>query len=245
MMDEKAKYTQEFFNDIYPSGQLSRLSINWWSVRFYALLSKRILGKKKGRILDVGCGLPFILARLEKEHETWGMDVSPYALERGKEISPRSKIFAADMEQGIPAEIPRDYFDLVLAKYIFEHLKNPGEAMRQCVELLKKGGIILISVPNMDSPGRRWKGEEWFAIKDETHLSLLSPDQWLSLVRGNHLRVERYFSDGFWDIPYIKKVPQWLQYPIFSIPCAIEVFFVWPFLPPKYGENIIIIARKI
>lgn len=244
-MNEEEKFTQDYFDEVYPLGHLKKYSINWWSIRFYALLSRRILGKRKARILDVGCGLPYILARLEERYETWGMDISSYTVERGKEIAPRSKIFASNMEEGIPEEIPRDYFDLVLAKYLFEHLRDPGEAIRRCVDLLRRDGIFLISVPNMESAGRRWKGEEWYAYKDETHVSLLSPDQWLSLVKGNGLRVERYFSDGYWDVPYLKKVPQLLQYFIFSIPCAIEVLLAWPFIPPKFGENIIIIARKV
>lgn len=243
-MEKGVKYNQEFYSEIYPSGRLKRFSINWWSVRFYALLAKRILGRKKAKIFDAGCGLPFILSRLEKMYETWGMDLSPYAIEKGKEISPSSRIFSADIEKGIPSEIPRNYFDLIIAKYIFEHLNNPEEAIHQCTQLLRNDGRMIISVPNMDSPGKRWKREDWFATKDETHLSLLSPDKWLALVRKNDLCIEKFFSDGFWDIPYIKIIPQWIQYFIFSIPCAIEVFFAWPFIPPKYGENIIIIARK-
>ncbi len=245
MMDAEDKYSQDFFDEIYPSGYLKKFSINWWSVRFYALLSQRLLGKRKARVFDFGCGLPFILARLEKRYETWGMDISPYAIEKGKDIAPRSKILAANLEEEIPERVPRNFFDLILAKYIFEHLRDPGEAMHRCTELLRQGGVLLTSVPNMESAGRRWKGEEWYAFKDKTHISLLSPEQWLSLVKKNGLHVEQYFSDGYWDIPYLKKVPQWLQYFIFSIPCAIEVFFVWPFIPPRYGENIIIIARKV
>ncbi|MEW5806847.1 MAG: methyltransferase domain-containing protein [Acidobacteriota bacterium] len=245
-----ARYTEEFYEEIYPSGELRRFSVNWWSVRFYALLVQRSLKKigiegRQPRVFDAGCGLPFILARLEKGCETWGMDISEYAIERGRLIAPRSKLFKGDIEEGIPESISRNYFDLVISKYIFEHLKEPEEAIRRCCDLLAHGGRIIISVPNMESPMRYLKKEDWFAVKDKTHVSLLAPAEWLAIVRRSGMKVERSFSDGFWDVPYVKFLPCWLQYPIFSLPCAVEVLLAYPILPPKWGENIIIIASKV
>ncbi len=237
-------YTKDFYEHIYPSGKLKRFSINWWSVRFYALLADRELKGRRGKIFDVGCGIPFILARLEGKHETWGMDLSEYALEKASEVAPQSKLFLASIEDGVAAGVPRNYFDLVIAKYILEHLKKPEEALAHCHDLLAPRGRIIISVPNMRSPMRKLKKEEWFAVKDATHVSLLMPSQWIDCVRSSGFEIKKIFSDGFWDVPYVPFLPKWLQYPLFSIPCALEVFFAYPMLPAGWGENIIIIAEK-
>lgn len=242
MIDNSA-YTETFYENIYPSGQLKKFSINWWSVRFYALIADRIL-RKPGRICDAGCGLPFILSRLEKKHETWGIDISEYAHEHGKAIAPGSKIFRADIENGIPDEVPKGYFDLVMAKYLLEHLENPGKAIGHFYDLVVSGGFLLIAVPNTKSPMRRVKKENWFALKDKTHVSLLAPCQWEDLIKNSGFNQRQVFADGFWDVPYVNFLPNWLQYIIFSVPCAIEVFFARPMLPRQWGENIIIIAKK-
>jgi SAM-dependent methyltransferase len=245
IMMSETEFKKEYYEKIYPSGELKKTSINWWSVRFYALLSEKILKGRRGKILDIGCGIPFILARLEKEHETWGMDISGYAHEKGKAVAPRSRLFLSNIEEGVPAGIPGNYFDLIISKYIFEHLRNPEEVLVRCCALLAPGGRIIISVPNTESPVRKLKKDEWFGVTDTTHVSLLEPHEWTDMVKRNNLRIEKIFSDGFWDVPYVKFIPKWLQYPLFSIPSAIEVFLAYPMLPPKWGENIIIIARKV
>ena len=243
-MIDKTSYTKTFYDNIYPSGQLKKFSINWWSVRFYALIAERLLNGTPGRIFDAGCGIPFVLARLERKHETWGMDISEYAITQAKKVAPKSIIFNADIEEGIPSEIPRGYFDLVMAKYLFEHLKDPGQAISLCYSLLASGGRLLISVPNMQSPMRKIKKDNWFANKDKTHISLLEPYEWKELIKNCGFKMRRVFSDGFWDIPYLNFFPNWLQYLVFSVPCAVEVFFALPLLPWRWGENIIIIAVK-
>ena len=96
----------------------------------------------------------------------------------------------------------------------------------------------------MGSPGRRLKGDQWFAYLDETHCSLLEPEEWLEAARQAGLTVERSFSDGLWDVPYIKGVPRLLQYGIFSIPTIVVVLFASTILPVSWGENLIVIARK-
>jgi hypothetical protein len=96
----------------------------------------------------------------------------------------------------------------------------------------------------MESPGRRLKGDDWFAFGDETHCSLLSPAQWRRLTREAGLETEAEFSDGLWDVPYLKRVPATLQYPLFSLPCIATVLLARPFLPAKRGENLIVLARR-
>ena len=125
-----------------------------------------------------------------------------------------------------------------------EHLPEPGRALRQLAALLAPGGFLVYSVPNMESPGRRFKGDDWFGFGDETHVSLLEPEEWLDLTGKAGLEAETVFSDGLWDMPYLKGVPSILQYPIFSLPCMAAVLLARPILPASWGENIIVKARR-
>jgi SAM-dependent methyltransferase len=220
-------------------------SINWWSVRFYALLCRRLLERTGGRrLLDVGCAHGYVLARLEGRYETVGIDLSGYATRQARDNAPRSRILRGDLLGELPAEIAAGGFDVILAKYVLEHIDAPGQALERLAGLLAPGGRLLYSVPDTTSPGRRFKGERWFALLDETHVSLLAPHEWLALTDRAGLLVERRFSDGLWDVPYVRGVPRLLQYPLFSLPTIVSTFFAWPIIPAGWGENLIVVARR-
>ncbi|MBP7145902.1 MAG: class I SAM-dependent methyltransferase [Acidobacteria bacterium] len=234
----------EYYRRVFGLDELRRFNMHWWSVRFYALLAQRLLRRGGGRrVFEVGCAHGYTLARLERRFETFGIDISEYAIERARTTAPRSRVWSADIAGPLPQEIERGGFDLVLAKYVLEHLPRPADALRRIAGLLAPGGALLYSVPDTTSPGRRLKRDQWFALKDETHVSLLEPSAWLELTRGAGLTVERVFSDGLWDVPYVRGVPRLLQFGMFSVPTMVSVLFAAPIIPAGWGENLIVIAR--
>lgn len=238
-------FGQEYYQRVFGLDDMRRFNMHWWSVRFYALLARRLLRRRKGRrLLDVGCAHGYTLARLEREFETVGIDISEYAIRRAGEVAPRSRVFAADIAGELPAEVACGRFDLILAKYVLEHLPDPRAALVRLAGLLAPGGALLYSVPDTTSPGRRFKGDRWFGLLDETHVSLLDPPRWLELTRAAGLEVERRFSDGLWDVPYLRGVPRLVQYALFSGPTIVSVFFARPLIPAGCGENLIVVARR-
>jgi SAM-dependent methyltransferase len=195
-------------------------------------------------MLEIGCGHGFVLARLEKQYETFGVDISSYAVSRAAEFAPRSNCAVANIEHGFPAHLAPGSFDLVMAKYVFEHLRDPGAAMRRAAAMLRPGGMLFISVPYTGSLGARMKGADWYANKDPTHCSLLGRAEWLRLAANAGLVIERESADGWWDVPYVKWLPSWLQLPCVIAPTALACLSGRPILPPRWGENVLIFARK-
>ena len=243
----KNDYSEHYFKGTYGSCGLKKFGIHWWSVRMYASIADRWLRRICGkRVLEVGCGHGFMLSRLEHKYETFGVDISEYAITQAARFAPKSRCFIADIEQELPIELKRGTFDLVIAKYVFEHLRNPLAAMKRIVALLQPQGLVLFSVPNTESIGSRRKGKRWYAHKamDTTHWSLLTPDTWLRIVRDAGLRVLKEFSDGYWDLPYIQWLPTWVQFPIFMGPTALACLTGREILPARFGENILVIAEK-
>lgn len=238
-------FGKDYYERAYGLDEMRRFNMHWWSVRFYALIARRLLRAQGGRrVLEVGCAHGYTLARLEDEFETVGFDVSDYAIERSKSIAPRSTTLVAAMGEELPAEIEEGGFDLVLAKYVLEHLPDPGAALGHIARLLAPGGILLYSVPDMRSPSRARRGDEWYAFQDETHVSLLEAGEWLKLTLAAGLELERTFSDGVWDMPWIRGVPSILQYPLFCLPTIVSVFLARPMIRAGRGENLIVVARK-
>jgi len=235
---DEAYYRETFGRDMIRAG-----SVAWWSIRFYAKLAERLLRARGGRrALDLGCAHGHLLARLAGKFETWGVDVSEYAVQRSRELAPRSRIVLGDLARGIPPTLGETAFDVIVARYVLEHLEDPAALLREMAGRLSTSGAALISVPNTASPGRRFKGEAWFGFRDPTHVSLWPPERWIEETRLAGLRVDRIFSDGLWDVPYVKGVPAALQYALFSVPAAAQVLAARPMLPLSWGENLILIA---
>lgn len=242
---QSGRYDEGYFTHVYPSRALSPFSINWWSARFYARFCRRILGKSGGRrVLEVGCGQGFIAADLATRFDVFGLDLSPFAIEQAGRQAPRARFFVADITGDLPPEVARGGFDLILARYVLEHLAAPSEALVRLAALLAPGGHLVFAVPNMKSPGRRLKGENWFGFRDPTHVSLLEPERWLDLTREVGLTVSCAFSDGLWDVPYRAHVPRLIQYLFFSLPTIATVLLGRPLVPPERGENLIVMARR-
>lgn len=243
--ENEPSFGQEYYQRVFGLDDMRRFNMHWWSVRFYALLSRRLLHRCGGRrMLDVGCAHGYTLAWLERDFETVGIDISEYAIQRAREHAPRSKVFSGDIAGELPEDVSRGGFDLILAKYVLEHLPDPAEALRRLAGLLSPGGALLFSVPDTTSPGRKYKGDRWFGLLDETHVSLLDPPRWLTLTREAGLTIETCFSDGLWDVPYLARVPRLFQYALFSGPTILSVLFARPLIPAGRGENLIVVARK-
>ena len=241
------KYGEKYFKDTYGNEGLKKFGPHWWAVRWYAKMVDRCLRDMGGkRVLEIGCGHGFMLGRLEKKYSTFGIDISTYAIEQTARFAPESTCAVANIEDGVPPQLERSGFDVIVLKYVFEHLQDPLQAMRRVGALLNPGGILLISVPNTESLGAARKGTTWFAHPDTdpTHCSLFSPSRWLEVVRESGLEICKESADGHWDIPYFKWLPKWVHYPLFLGPTALACLSGRAILPPRFGENLLIFARK-
>lgn len=226
----------------YARVSFRRFSQYWWSNRFYAALARRF-GPRRGRLLEVGCGLGHLLARLQDRFEAVGIDVNAAALREAARLARRSRL-----EQGSAEDLGRfgdGSFSVVIAKHVVEHLSRPESAMAEFGRVLSPGGILILATPNLDSPMHARKKQAWVGYRDPTHISLRPPAVWLDSVRRSGMDPVRTYSDGFWDPPYVPWVPIPLQKILFGLPGGIQAILCLPFLPPGWGETLIVIARRV
>ena len=98
-------------------------------------------------VLDVGCGdgghYGRLLAAMASEYH--GLDVSEIAVEAAK----RSGILAQQHDLQSPFPYTDDSFDLVLCIEVLEHVFEPARALLEMGRVLRPGGHILLSVPNV------------------------------------------------------------------------------------------------
>ncbi|HET7009312.1 MAG TPA: class I SAM-dependent methyltransferase, partial [Anaerolineales bacterium] len=213
------------FDDSYFStGTYEKVSFRtwsqyWWSNRFYARLVRRY-GPPGGRLLEVGCGLGHLLARLDPPFETYGLDVNRWALEKAAENAPRARLQHGSADD--LTSFPSDHFAVLVAKHVVEHLPEPEAAVREFARVLAPGGLGLVSTPNLDSPMRLRKGQEWIGYRDRTHISLRTPAEWRAMLAAAGLSLRRMFSDGFWDPPYVPGLPVVVQRLLYGAPGGLQ-----------------------
>ena len=233
---------KEYFSSArYAEVSFKKYSQYWWSNRFYARLAKKH-GPPSGRVLEVGCGLGHLLTWLTDDYEVFGGDINEYAIEEAKKNVPEGIFNLLDAEDLLI--FPDKHFNILIAKHVVEHLKNPSIAIAEMSRVLAPGGLLIMACPNMDSPMRERKKENWVGYQDPTHISLLAPAEWLDILHKNNLNEIKVFSDGFWDPPYVSRVPKIIQRIYYGLPGGLQAIFGGSFIPLHRGESMIVLAER-
>ena len=229
-----------FSTHTYADVSFAKFSQYWWSNRFFAILARRH-GPRGARLLEVGSGLGHLVAQLEDGFQTVGLDLNHWAVTRSRSVAMRSGLTTASA-QALP--FADESFGVVVIKHIVEHLPDPARALREIGRVTAPGGILILATPNLSSLLKPWKGARWIGYQDPTHISLKPPEEWLSLIRGAGFDLQRVFADGFWDVPYVGFVPRQLQKLFFGSLGWLQAISGLVFLPMRWGESILVIARK-
>lgn len=130
-------------------------------------LIEKKLGKK-GKILDIGCGVGYFLQSAKERG--W----SVYGVEPSKEAK---KLCS---KKGIKVIEPTNFkkysglFDAVTLFHVLEHIESPKEYLPKISKLVKKKGIVMIEVPNINSFNAKRQKKKWWYVQD-MHLFYFSP----------------------------------------------------------------------
>ncbi|MBA4420779.1 MAG: hypothetical protein C0391_06500 [Anaerolinea sp.] len=229
-----------FYTDTYEKVSFVKYSQYWFSNRFYAMLARRY-AKTGGRLLEEGCGLGHLIGQLEADFIAHGMDINPWALKQAKEGAAFSVFFCASAES-LP--YGDGTLQAIISKHVVEHLHHPDVAIREMGRTIGGGGILILATPNLASLLKPLKGERWIGYQDPTHISLHTPQEWRKMLEAADFKIIRTFSDGFWDVPYIRGVPAKIQKIFFGSLGGFQALTGLVFLPLRWGESVIFIARK-
>ncbi|REJ49653.1 MAG: methyltransferase domain-containing protein [Microcystis flos-aquae DF17] len=98
------------------------------------------------RVLEVGCGKGAFSQKIKTSNYT-GLEFSSKAIE-----------IASHANINVLNQIVEDYcvsnsdsYDIVCSFQVLEHVSNPKSFIESCLKCLKKGGLLIISVPSDDS----------------------------------------------------------------------------------------------
>jgi len=124
----------------------------------------------KGRMLDVGCGD----GRFLKMSESLGWKAEGVELDLGAVTTTRRKGFAVHYGTLSDQHYPDSTFDLVLLSHVIEHLCEPTDTIAEIYRILRPGGKMIVTTPNIESWGHRYFGSSWVALDPPRHLYLFN-----------------------------------------------------------------------
>lgn len=120
---------------------------------------------KKGKVLEVGSSAGNLLVLLKRRGwEVQGVEPSGSAAKEAEKraISTLNTTFEE-------AEFKEGEFDLVIFNHVLEHMEDPKEVLKKVNRILRKGGRVLIDVPNFASLTARVGGAGWRYILPREH----------------------------------------------------------------------------
>jgi ubiquinone/menaquinone biosynthesis C-methylase UbiE len=105
----------------------------------------------KGKsVLDVGCGNAYGTALMAREaSEITGIDYDAGTVEENKKRF--SEIKNLKFIQGAvpPLPLKDSSYDVVTAFQFIEHIENRKEFLKECIMVLKPGGVLMVTTPNI------------------------------------------------------------------------------------------------
>jgi 2-polyprenyl-3-methyl-5-hydroxy-6-metoxy-1,4-benzoquinol methylase len=116
-----------------------------WDEGFYAKYADALFPSKTGaRVLDVGCGVGQVVARLNAAgFEAYGVDVSEPNIERARKVCDRCRLY-----DGKKLPYADGFFAATGALNVLEHVEQPEAFIAELARATAPGGRLVISSPN-------------------------------------------------------------------------------------------------
>lgn len=164
---------------------------------YYAHLLKAIA--PRGRFLDIGCATGFFLSGIQKNC-SWEL----YGLETGREAAAYAKNRLGIDIRDVPLEnagYETDFFDYIHLNNVLEHTTDPFAVLTEAGRILKKGGRLVVAVPNglvdrrgylnvLNKTGRAGSSKDG-------HLFFFTEESLLNLAQRSALLIQKVRSSGF------------------------------------------------
>lgn len=158
----------------------------------------RFLNNKKGeKIVEIGSAPGRELVRM---HEVFGL--VPYGIEYSEAgvklnrqefashgIDP-DNVIHADFLSGEIGEKYKEYFDIVISNGFIEHFDNPREVVDKHINILKKGGLLIISIPNLRGFNYIMQYLFQHSVIQIHNIGIMQTDEYKKLFNDEHLSLQ-------------------------------------------------------
>ncbi|MEQ9439519.1 MAG: class I SAM-dependent methyltransferase [Cyclobacteriaceae bacterium] len=160
------------------------------------------------RVLDIPSGAgAFTQRMLQQNKEIYSADIENMMMVENPHFQ------QADMNHRLPFE--DDFFCAVACIDGIEHLERPFDFVRECCRVLKKGGSLIVSTPNISALRSRWR---WMLTGhhnkcktplDETnptplhHINMFSYPRLRYVLHSNGFQIDRVTTNRVKGVSYL------------------------------------------
>lgn len=167
----------------------------------YGNIYKIILNQRsKGSILDIGAGTGLFLSKFKDlKWNVTGIELTTPAVKYAK------KQYGIKLLQGdfLKYNFKKESYDVITLNGALEHLHDPLQTLEKIYPLLKKDGILIFSVPNVESIGNKIFGRDWFPWQPPRHLYHFSPNTITKMVNKAGFKYVRIYHNYWVHNKYI------------------------------------------
>ena len=132
-------------------------------------------------ILDIGCGsgekLNFIKSmpdEIQKKCQISGIDISISQIAKANELNNGGYWVQNNAVDGL-LEFQDEQVDIMVLNSFLEHELHPISLLKNARAKLKKGGVIIIKVPNFNCWNRLIFGYKWCGFRHPDHVNYFTP----------------------------------------------------------------------
>ena len=187
----------------------------------------------KGKILEIGCSSGEFLANLKKKGwQVKGLEISEKSAQKARDKG--VDVTVHDANKKLPIE--DNSFDVVVSGETIEHLFEDVDFLDECYRVLKKGGILIITTPNLTSLKNRilmlFGFNPRYAIEDHHYKVYTFP------------RLKRLYNKSEFQKSKTKFGGNFIIYSSGREKILGTLFEKWADHMPSLAEHYIIISKK-
>jgi ubiquinone/menaquinone biosynthesis C-methylase UbiE len=151
----------------------TKLALDFDLSRYWRELAILPEQARQGSLLDVGCATgSFLLCALEQGFsEVNGIDISVSSVNYANQKIGKSVAIAGDF---LKQPFHPEEFNVVTLWATLEHVTKPEEFLREAHRVLKKHGLLCLSVPNRNGLSMRLLGDRYHQVGLD-HLNYFTP----------------------------------------------------------------------
>lgn len=135
------------------------------------------------KVVDIGCGtgsVSFMISPLVGEHgRVVGVDSNQYAINYCNEIVRNNDVLNAKfiISDATSLDFKTHTFDVAYSRFLFQHVKEASEALREMVRITKPGGVVMVEdcdlftwlvYPKNESVSKLWHWYESIQVERGT-----------------------------------------------------------------------------
>ncbi len=156
---------------------------------------KKYIPENAMRILDIGCCDGAFCSLLKQPgREMWGVEMNEQTAQKAMLVF--DKVLVGDFN-AVFDQLPDNYFDCVVFNDVLEHIYSPWNTLEMIKKILKKGGVVVSSIPNFRYITNmievvlhgefRYRPEG--GILDDTHIRFFTSQSIRDMYEGLHYQI--------------------------------------------------------